>query len=148
VKGDGGGNIAVVVNDRGFNTSNPIRVTTYACFPASSATANVVLPLYKEFTGGNTTGIQVQNVGAGPATVQVTYQPTGGAAVTVSNSTPIAVGASTTFFGVSSSQPSLNNTFGGVVITSNQPIVAIANEASNAPNPSGQDTKNYEGFNQ
>jgi hypothetical protein len=35
-----------------------------------------------------------------------------------------------------------------VTITSNQPIVAIANESSTAPNPSGQDTKNYEGFNQ
>lgn len=160
VTGVGGGNIAVVVNDRGFNTVNPNRVTTYACFPSSGATANVVLPLYKEFFGGNTTGIQVQNVGASPATVQVTYQPTGGSAVTFSHSTPIPVGASATFFGVSSltspsgitvvsgSAASLNNSFGGVTITSNQPIVTIANESSSAPNPSGQDTKNYEGFNQ
>jgi hypothetical protein len=160
VTGVGGGNIAVVVNDRGFNTVNPNRVTTYACFSAGGASANVVLPLYKEFFGGNTSGIQIQNVGAGPATVQVAYQPTGGSTVTFSHSTPIAVGSSATFFGVSSltspagitvvsgNQASLNNSFGGVVITSNQPIVAIANEASNAPNPSGQDTKNYEGFNQ
>jgi hypothetical protein len=49
---------------------------------------------------------------------------------------------------VSGNAASLNNSFGGVTITSNQPIVAIANESSTAPNPSGQDTKNYEGFNQ
>lgn len=160
VTGVGGGNIAVVVNDRGFNTANPNRVTTYACFAAGGASSDVVLPLYKEYFGGNTSGIQIQNVGAAPATVQVTYQPTGGSPVTFSHSTPIAVGSSATFFGVSGltspqgitvvsgNQASLNNSFGGVVITSNQPIVAIANESSNAPNPSGQDTKNYEGFNQ
>jgi len=158
VSGDGGGDIAVVVNDRGFATSNPNRVTTYACFAASSATAKVVLPLYKEFTGGNTTGVQVQNVGNAGATVTVTYNPTGGSAVKVSNTAAIAPGASFTFYGVSGSPAgitivngnpaSLNNTFGGVVIDSNQPIVAVANESSAAPNPSGQDTKNYEGFNQ
>ena len=160
VTGVGGGNIAVVVNDRGFNTANPNRVTTYACFAAGGSSPDVVLPLYKEYFGGNTSGIQIQNVGAGPATVQVTYQPTGGSPVTFSHSTPIAVGSSATFFGVSAltspqgitvvsgNQASLNSTFGGVVITSNQPIVAIVNESSNAPNASGQDTKNYEGFNQ
>lgn len=160
VTGVGGGNIAVVVNDRGFATVNPNRVTTYACFAASGASQDVVLPLYKEYFGGNTTGIQIQNVGNAPATVQVIYQPTGGSPVTFSHSTPIAAGASATFFGVSAgtspagittvsgNAASLNNSFGGVVISSNQPIVAIGNESSSAPNPSGQDTKNYEGFNQ
>ncbi len=160
VTGMGGGNIAVVVNDRGFATANPNRVTTYACFAASSASTDVVLPLYKEYLGGNTSGIQIQNVGAGPATVEVTYQPTTGSAVTFSHTTAIAANASATFFGVSGltspagitvvsgSAPGLNNSFGGVSISSNQPIVAIANESSSAPNPSGQDTKNYEGFNQ
>jgi hypothetical protein len=159
VEGDGGGNIAVVVNDRGFNTANPNRVTTYACFSAGSATDTVVLPLYKEFFGGNTTGIQIQNVGGSAATVQVTYTPTGGSAVTFT-APAIPAGASSTFFSVSTlasptgisvvsgNAASLNNTFGGVTITSNQPIVAIANESMSAPNPSLQDTKNYEGFNQ
>jgi hypothetical protein len=157
------GNIAVVVNDRGFNTTNPNRVTTYACFPSSGATNNVVLPLYKEYFGGNTTGIQIQNVGNAGATVTVTYAPTGGSTVSFSHSTPIPAGASATFFGVSNltspagiSNPGggaagLFNTFGGVSITSNQPIVAIGNESmSSAPGQaaSGQDTKNYEGFNQ
>jgi hypothetical protein len=161
VTGKGGGDIAVVVNDRGFATVNPNRVTTYACFPASSATSDATLPLYKEFFGGNTTGVQVQNVGAAGATVTVTYTPTGGGApVVFSHNTPIPAGASATFYGVSSltspagitvvsgNAASLNNSFGGVTISSDQPIVAIANESSTAPNPSGQDTKNYEGFNQ
>lgn len=160
VTGNGGGNIAVVVNDRGFKTTNPNRVTTYACFAASGATNNVVLPLYKEFFGGNTTGIQIQNVGNSGATVTVTYTPSSGSVVKFSHSTPIPAGASATFYGVSTltspagitvvqgSAASLNNTFGGTTITSNQPIVAIANESMAPPNPSGQDTKNYEGFNQ
>ncbi len=163
VTGDGGGNIAVVVNDRGFATVNPNRVTTYACFAASSATDEVVLPLYKEFFGGNTTGIQIQNVGNSAATVQVTYTPTtpSGSGSPVTFTAPaIPAGASSTFFSVynlasptgisvvSGSAASLFNSFGGVTITSNQPIVAIANESMSAPNPSLQDTKNYEGFNQ
>ncbi len=164
VTGLGGGDIAVVVNDRGFATTNPNRVTTYSCFPESSTTANAVLPLYKEFFGGNTTGIQIQNVGNAAATVQVTYTPTGGGApVTFSHSTPIPAGASATFFGVSNltspasitvvsgNAASLSGSFGGVTISSNQPIVAIGNESSTAGGgsaASGQDTKNYEGFNQ
>jgi hypothetical protein len=68
--------------------------------------------------------------------VTVTYTPTGGGApVVFSHNTPIPAGASATFYSVSS-------------LASPAGIVAIANESSTAPNPSGQDTKNYEGFNQ
>jgi hypothetical protein len=161
VSGDGGGNIAVIVNDRGFKSVNPNRVTAYSCFPASSATNNVLLPLYKEYFGGNTAGIQIQNVGAAGATCDVTYTPTGGgASVTFSHGSPIPSGGSTTFFGVSTLQSppgitvesgtaaSLNNTFGGVSISCDQPVVAIGNESSFPPAASLQDTKNYEGFNQ
>lgn len=159
VSGDGGGNIAVIVNDRGFKSTNPNRVTAYSCFPASSASNNVLLPLYKELFGGNTTGIQVQNVGGSGATCDVTYTPTGGgAAVVLSHSSPIAPGSSITFFNASSpsggitvvsgNAASLNNSFGGVSIECNQPAVAIGNESSFAPGASLQDTKNYEGFNQ
>jgi len=45
----------------------------------------------------------------------------------------------------------LSNSYGGVTISSNQPVVAIGNESSIAGGgsaASGQDTKNYEGFNQ
>lgn len=144
VTGDGGGNIAVVVNDRAFSPAvNPTRVTTYSCFAASGASSNVVLPLYKETFGGNTTGIQVQNVGATPATVEATYAPTGGAPVVVT-SPAIEPGASYTYFGIAG----LGNTFGGVTLSADQPIVAIGNESSFGAGASGQDTKNYEGFSQ
>jgi hypothetical protein len=159
VSGDGGGNIAVIVNDRGFLSTNPNRVTAYSCFAASSATNNVLLPLYKELFGGNTTGIQIQNVGNSGATCDVTYAPTGGGSpVVLRNSSPITPGGSVTFFNASSpaagitvvsgNAASLNNSFGGVSIECNQPVVAIGNESSFPPAASLQDTKNYEGFNQ
>ncbi|HSM57116.1 MAG TPA: hypothetical protein VK879_13265 [Candidatus Sulfomarinibacteraceae bacterium] len=159
VTGDEGGNIAVVVNDRGF-ALDPSPVTTYACFPDSGTSDEVVVPLYKEYFFGNTTGIQVQNVGASDVTVELTYTPVGGSPVTISHSQPIAPGASKTFFGVSQgtspaditgTNPALVNTYGGIVITANGPVVAMANEGSFGgfgTTASGQDNKNYEGFNQ
>lgn len=161
VSGLGGGDVAVVVNDRGFASVNPNRVTTYTCFAKSSTTGEIVLPLYKEYNGGNTTGIQVQNVGAAPAVATITYTPSVGTPVVLATANPIPVGSSFTFFGVSGAQAgvtvvsgsaaALSNTVGGVKVSSAQPIVAIANESSIAgptSAPSGQDTKNYEGFNQ
>lgn len=159
--------IVAVVNDRGFNL-NPSRLTTYACFADTSATNSVTIPLYKEYFGGNTSGIQIQNVGGAGATVSVTYSPDPNffpskSPVTFSHSSPIPAGASATFFGVSQgTSPSgitttsgtastLLSTFGGVTITSDQPIVVIANESSfgfGGGAASGQDNKNYEGFNQ
>lgn len=155
----GGGDIVAVVNDKGVNTSNPQRVTTYACFAAGSATTTINLPLVKEFAGINTTGVQVQNVaGDGTsATITATYTSTTGKTVSFRNSTPLADGASMTFYAISTAPADIQylsgdalSTFGGtvngVVLTSDKPIVAIVNESS----LSGaiQDTKNYEGFNQ
>ncbi len=149
------GDIVAVVNDKGINTSNPQRVTTYACFAASSASNSISIPLAKENRGGATTGLQVQNVGNGAMTCQATYTNTSGS-VTVENSSPVAAGASATFnrvytnpstiSAVSGSPASLNNTNNGVVISCDQPAVAIANETSISGTI--QDTKNYEGFNQ
>ena len=154
-----GGNIAVIVNDRGF-ALDPSPVTSYACFPDAGTTSDVVVPLYKEYFFGNTTGIQVQNVGSSDVTVELTYTPVGGSPVTISHSDPIADGASKTFFGVSQGtspaditgdDSSLVNSFGGVTISADGPIVAIVNESSFGgfgTTASGQDNKNYEGFNQ
>ena len=148
------GNIVAVVNDKG--TENGVdRLTTYACFSAGSTTVN--LPLAKEFAGGNTTGIQVQNVGASPAQVTLAYKATNGSTLTIKSNAAIAPGQSITAWGVSnsssewtvlSSSGSMAGTVNGVVVTAAQPVVAIANESSSNPGASGQDTKNYEGFNQ
>jgi hypothetical protein len=152
-----GGNIAAVVNDRATNPT-PNRFTTYACFAATKATTNVSLPLVKENFNHNTTGIQVQNVGNAAATFTLTYKTHTGATVVITHSDAVAPGSSKTFYRVSSGGTtglivnsgllsSLDSTVNGVVITSSQPIVAIANE-NNYTGMNIQDTKNYEGFNQ
>jgi hypothetical protein len=154
------GNIVAVVNDEGVINGHQ-RTTTYACFPASRVTNRVVLPLYKEFWIGNTSGIQIQNVGTDEATIRITYIAINkNASVTFSPGYKVPAGSSTTFFGVSqdifpptitviSGDPAtLANTYGSVVIESDTPIVAIANESGFGLDPSLQDNKNYEGFNQ
>lgn len=157
----GQGNIVAVVNDEG-NDGGLRRTTTYSCFPASQATKRVVLPLYKELWYGNTSGIQIQNVAeSGAASIEITYIATNnGNRVKLTPGATVAPGGSTTFFGISSriapasmsvvsgNTAAMANTYGSVVIESNQPIVAIANESGFGPNASTQDSKNYEGFNQ
>ena len=158
----GEGYIIAVVNENGTEASGQRLMTTYQCFPASSATPEVLIPLYKEFYKGNTSGIQVQNVaGDGrSATIEITYRATNSSAeVVFVPTTTIPDGESITFWGVSnlSSPPGLSvvsgtpaalaGTYGSVSITSDTAIVAIANETSTGTNGSGQDSKNYEGFN-
>ena len=157
VEGVGGGNIAVIVNDETF-TLNPNRVTAYTCFPDQAKTNKVNLPLYKEYYLGDTSGVQVQNVGAAAANITVTYYPPGNAAGVKFTQNNIAPGASATFYNVSGggatsgSAASLLGTFGGAVVEANQPVVAIVNEEpgtkAGARPPSSQDAKLYEGFNQ
>jgi hypothetical protein len=154
------GYIVAVVNDEGKENGRQ-RTTTYACFPAKNVTTRVVMPLYKEFWLGNTSGIQIQNVGNADASIEITYIATNKAAsVTFGPGSLVPAGGSTTFFGVSqgifpptmvtiSGNPAiLGTTYGSVVIESDMPIVAIANESGFGPNASTQDSKNYEGFNQ
>ena len=156
VEGVGGGNIAVIVNDETF-TLNPNRVAAYTCFPSTAATTKIALPLYKEFYFGDTSGIQVQNVGNAAANISVTYFPPSGGSVKFTQNN-IAAGASATFYNASGSSAvsgnpaSLLQTAGGVVVEANQPIVAIVNEEpgtkAGARPASSQDAKVYEGFNQ
>ena len=157
------GEIVAVTNEGGKLDDGRRIMTTYTCFPASSATKRVLIPLYKEFYKGNSSGIQVQNVAGdgSTATIQMAYTATNSSAQAVfTHSTPIPDGGSITFWGVStlSSPPgitavsgspaALAGTYGSVVITSDKPIVAIANETTYLTDGSGQDSKNYEGFNE
>ncbi|MFO7662359.1 MAG: FG-GAP-like repeat-containing protein [Chloroflexota bacterium] len=154
------GNVVAVVNEEGRDGGLQ-RTTTYACFPAGRVTNRIVLPLYKEFWIGNTSGIQIQNIGYEEASIRITYIATNrNASVTFTPGFKVPASSSTTFFGVSqkifpptmtviAGDPSaLANTYGSVVIESDMPIVAIANESGYGPNSSPQDNKNYEGFNQ
>ncbi len=148
------GNVVAVVNDSGTQDGVQ-RKTTYACFGGGDTTVNI--PLAKEFAGGNTTGVQVQNVGGSATKVTLEYKATNGASITVESVNTVAPGTSITSYAVSNpsaqwtvlnSSGSMVGTVNGVVLTADQDVVAIANESSAAPNPSGQDTKNYEGFGQ
>lgn len=158
----GQGNIVAVVNDEGTDRGLQ-RTTTYACFPAHKATNRVVLPLYKEYWMGNMSGIQIQNVSGNgtAANVRITYIATNNSnRVTLAPGAAVAAGGSVTFFGISdrisppgfsvvSGNPAaMDSSFGSVIIESNTPIVAVANESGYGPGASNQDSKNYEGFNQ
>lgn len=150
--------IVAVVNDSGTELGRNL-AATYACFPEREALTRVNIPLAKEFFNGNTAGIQVQNVGSAPATLTFTYTDVKtGSKVVFRNTTPVPPGQSFTAFGIrnrpanitviSGNPAGLQTTVNSVVITADQPIFAIANESSYGPNPSLQDSRNYEGFNQ
>lgn len=152
--------IVAVVNDEGMDNGLQ-RTTTYACFPAHSASNRVNLPLAKEFFYGETSGIQVQNVGSAPAKIELTYFPWGGGdPVVIRNVSPTPPGAAFTAWGISLDPPPTpfdlisgdpTTLFGrntSVVVESDQPILAIVNESSEGSQPSGVDNKTYEGFNQ
>jgi hypothetical protein len=153
----GEADIVAVVNDEGKDLGVQ-RTTTYTCFPASSATPKISLPLVKELFFGDTSGIQVQNVGGSPATITFTYIPWGGGgAVKFRNAVPTASGGAFTAWAVyrvpseivviSGNPADLLGKNTSVVVESNQPILAIVNESSEGSNPSKSDSKTYEGVN-
>ena len=128
--------------------------TTYSAFSAASATSKVVIPLYKENAGSKTTGLTIQNVGGAAATnVVAVFVDSVGNTFTTKPQT-INAGASLTLLEISKNAGLWNGSTAaiglyGVTITSDQPIVAIANESTypfSSP-PFNQDKNNYEGFN-
>mgnify|MGYP003574349495 FL=1 len=146
------------VNESGLQSvSGQETKTTYACFAEGGVSDTVNVPLAKEFFLGKTTGIQIQNAGNGNATINVKYTTKDGKVVTIQNATAVGPGGSFTANQVTNNPSTisvvsgnLNDLFGqnlGVVITSNQPIVAMANEVSYLGGGDAQDNKNYEGFN-
>ena len=151
------GPVVAVVNDKGVQDGNT-RVTTYACFGSGGTSVNV--PLAKEFAGGNTTGIQVQNIGGAATTVTLEYKATNGKALTVESVNSVAPGTSITSWGISNYPNAewsvvsgvagdMVGTVNGVVVTGTSDLAVIANESSNGTYSaaSNQDTKNFEGFN-
>lgn len=151
------GPVVAVVNDKGTSGGYE-RVTTYACFGSGGTSVNV--PLAKEHAGGNTTGVQVQNIGGSATKVTLAYKATNGKALTIESVNAIAPGASVTAVNlyklpdatwtVKSGTPAdMVNTVNGVVASGSSNLAVIANESSNGDlsTASNQDTKNFEGFN-
>jgi hypothetical protein len=166
------GNVVAIVNES--YTSGAVSAgltqesTTYSAFADSAATTKIQLPLAKEDSYNKGTGVQVQNVSTSTASVTVTYSgPTGsytsaaqsvapGGAITLVD---VRLKPSSFWSGTAMTPAALGCTSGnfvcagngvfGVTVTSNQPVVAIANESTypfGAPRIS-QDKNNYEGFN-
>ena len=146
-----------MVNDKGTSGGYE-RVTTYACFGSGGTSVNV--PLAKEHAGGNTTGVQVQNIGGSATKVTLAYKATNGKALTIESVNAIAPGASVTAVNLyklpdatwtvkSGTAADMVNTVNGVVASGSSNLAVIANESSNGDvsTASNQDTKNFEGFN-
>lgn len=134
--------------------------TTYSAFSGADATAKISAPLYKQNSFNKGTGLQVQNVGTANAAVVVTFIRDTTTFKTLPQTIP--PGGSQTFFNMAT--PENQALFDGakmpvgtekadgkfaVVVTADQPIVAVANETTF---PIGttillQDKNNYEGFN-
>ncbi len=153
-----GGLIAALVSEsyEVVPTSGQSAVTSFA-IPADSATMLLSSPLFKDDRYDKRTGLQIQNVGTVAASnVVATFQCQGGSTFTAI-SVPLSAdpGAAIQFY-TPSDDPALfatgspfssNNVTCSVTVTSDQPVVAIANES---PIPGGslqQDNNNYEGFN-
>ncbi len=156
----GEGNIAAVVNDQGVQNGGET-ATTYACFSRENVSGRVLLPLYKEFYLGNTTGIQVQNAAQDGRSAHITaaYYPIDGSSPVTFTQDALAQGRSITFWGVSSSPmppglilvsgdpQALKGGYGSVVVESDTPIAVMANESVFGQGAAETDSKNYEGFN-
>jgi len=149
------GNIVAIVNEAnlaGFSNAG----ITYFATADKLKTAKVVAPLFKDRRFGFSTGFQVQNVGAVAATnVVVTFACKGAATFTaISAPQTVNAGAAKLFYRPATMPAgtfTVGNPFSNqnvncaVTVTSDQPVVAIANET---PDTAGAlDDNNYEGFN-
>lgn len=152
------GNFVAIVNEQNTAANPIVAGITYSALPDSSKTTKVSVPLFKERFYGSSTGLQIQNVGAATASnVVATFACTkqaGGTFTAISTAQTIASGGSKLFYRPSTMPAGTftgGNPFGftnvncAVTITSDQPVVAIANE--NTDTAGALDDNNYEGFN-
>jgi hypothetical protein len=150
--------MVAIVNENDFAIPTRTKQTVYAGFAAGSDT--VLFPLTKEFYNGNTTGLQIMNIGAGTVTLSADYVCTKNTFAVAVNSAgaPISVasGTSFTFWGVTQYWNGAFDAYRGdycaVSVTATGTGATIVGIAQEAEWPGGGlnylDTKNYEGFNQ
>jgi hypothetical protein len=156
----GTGNIVAIVNESYRSDSIPASgqsAVTSSALPAHSATTKISVPLFKDDRLGKRTGLQIQNVGTVQATnIVATFACSGAATFTaVSKPQTVAAGGAVLFY-TPSDDPGMfttanpfssNNVNCAVTVTSDQPVVAIANESVIPGGALQQDSNNYEGFN-
>ncbi len=152
----GTGDFVAITNEAEVEGSPKAAIMSSALSDGAS-TAEVSVPLYKDQRFGATTGLQIQNVGSSPATNwNATFSCKGAASFTaISNPAktgPIESGAAFLFYipsGMdvfeSANAFSASDVNCAVIVTGDQPLVAIVNET---PTTIGAlDDNNYEGFN-
>lgn len=119
-----------VINDALLNGSTIVTSAAYNAPTASDGGLKVFAPLVRRNHTPDklTTGIQVQNIGSGPADITVKYTTSAGA-TSQETATGVAQFASKNFYqGSGTAFPS--GAYGSATIESNQPIVLIVNDAS------------------
>ncbi|MCS7056794.1 MAG: hypothetical protein NZM18_11550 [Thermoflexales bacterium] len=137
--------VAAIVNQQLGQAGSTAATPPFSSYTAATSGAtSVTLPVVMYNWFGYYTDVFIQNVGSGPANVNITYSPTSigacttgasGQSDTVSN---LAQFASTTVSQVSKTSlgaPSVPNCglytgrfLGGATVTSNQPIVVVVNQ--------------------
>lgn len=154
------GDIVAIVNESYLRDAIPASgqaSVTSSALPDGSATMEISIPLFKDDRFGKRTGLQIQNVGASKATnVVATFECQGAASFTaVSQPQEVAAGGGLLFYTPSddSSLFTSGDPFNSsdvncaVSVSSDQPVVAIANESVIPGGSLEQDNNNYEGFN-
>jgi hypothetical protein len=154
------GDFVAIVNEQEVPGSGADKAgITYSAIGSGSVTTKVSAPLFKDARFGATTGLQIQNVGSAEATTwTATFTCKADSDfVAVSDSAKtgaIPAGGAFLFY-----RPSTQDLFTSgspfqmdgancaVVIESDQPIVAIANEMTLSSASVQLDDNNYEGFN-
>jgi len=154
-------NIVAIVNEAYVSTyvsaGHSQRAVTSSAISAGSATTKISIPLFKDDRFSKRTGLQIQNIGSAQASnIVATFVCSGGSSFTaISKPQTVNAGAAVLFYHPST-QGSLftsGNPFASanvncsVTVTSDQPIVAIANESVTPGASFEQDNNNYEGFN-
>lgn len=129
ITSSGGVPIVATVNED--NRADPAgRGVTYNAFLSGEETTTVAFPQVTSKYYGYSSGLQIQSVGSGTATLSVTYSMSGRTDVTLTGIS-VAEGASWSLFtpDVDSINPSFNDTDfnGSVVAAADKPIVGIAN---------------------
>jgi len=156
-----GGNIVAVVSESYVAGKIPAgqhqASTTYSAFPDKVASIKVSVPMFKENRYDKYTGLMVQNVGTADATnVVITFVGSKGPAAgntyttlpqTILQGGSIERSRNSENAGLWSGSVAPADSTYSLVITADQPIVVIANEAVYPGASLLQDKNNYEGFN-
>ncbi|MBK6767671.1 MAG: hypothetical protein IPG72_01285 [Ardenticatenales bacterium] len=126
------GNILAIVNDSKNLTETS---AAYNAVPAAQGATKVALPLARRghTTAKFTTGIQVMNIGTGPANIEVVFADDKGVGLSSCGAACKVVVQplnAWTFFPSNSLNAMPVNSFGSAVVTSDQPIVVIVNDIS------------------